>query len=94
MATGCRDLEGALHILLALHLVEVKVEGGLVGEKLFTGVDDGGREGLLTAEEANHLLERLGAIDGEFVDHGRLVGIGYGHYQPVKTQLASLDSHG
>ena len=65
-----------------------------MGIELATGVDDGGRQGVLAMEEADHLHDVVDTIDIEVVDHSGLAGILCREDETFVAQLAGFDGDG
>ena len=89
------NLEGALYIVLSLHVSKVQIEVVLMSIELSAGVDDGGRECIFVAtEEVDDLSEVLGAIDFQAIDDSGFVNILLGYDESLVAHLACFDSDG
>ena len=92
--TGTGDLEGALDVLLALHIGKIVWENALSLGELGAGIDHCGLQFNIAVEEFHHIDEVVHAIDVEVVDHRRLESVGTRQDEAVEVQLAGQNRHG
>ena len=93
MPPGRSHLKGTLHLLLSLHVGEIKIEMGLLGIELGPRVDFRRLQVPFIVQELDDLPDMVRAVHLQLVHHSGLTHILLRNNQMLISHLTGLDGH-